>query len=266
MYNNILILIEGIMINDFINSQQTNLNKNGSNKECFLFEDYVLLYGSCKEEELKKLIETSTFLEKKGVAILPTLAYKIVSPPNQLGYTKGYFLQKRAKGTELYNSKMSETEYKKRLNEIAHMSPAQIDLFVSDWLSISEAGLLIDPSKCENFFYSNGRISFIDLNISTHDQPLGVKFAEITNVLLGLGLKSKYKADENNHATILKNVSCSFLKRGLPLTEIQNNILEYDYFMNKDTMNRVITDLAEKQSRNNSLMTGFISKNKVSGR
>ena len=254
------------MINDLINSRQTTHNKNGNNKKCYLFEDYVLLYGSYKEEELKQLIQMSNSLEKRGVAILPTLEYKIVSPPNPLGYAKGYFLQKRAKGTELYHSQMSSEEYQERLNEIAHMSPPQIDLFVSDWLSISEAGLLIDPSKCENFFYSNGRISFIDLNISTHDQPLGEKFAEITNVLLGLGLKSKYKADENNHATILKNVSCSFLKRGLPLTEIQNNILKYDYFMNKDTMNRVITDLAEKQSRNNSLMTGFISKNKVSGR
>jgi len=255
-----------MLINDFINLRQDDYNSGGSNKKCFLFEDYVLLYGSCKEEELKKLIQISNALEQTGVYILPTIEYKIDSQPNELGYTKGYFLQKRAEGEELYDSKMSEETYRKRLNEIAHMSSEQMDKFVSDWITISDAGLMIDPSKCGNFFYSDGKISFIDLNLSHRSKSLGESFSEVSNVLFGLGLKSKYKTDGNDFCNILKNVSRSFLKKGLPLSEIQNITSKYSYFMDENQINSVMTDLSKEQSKNSSLMSSFAWQRKMSGR
>lgn len=246
-------------IDDFINSKQGNHDRNGSNKECFLFENHVLLYGSCKEEELKKVIQITNSLEQKGVAILPTLEYKIDSAPNELGYARGYFLQKRAQGKELYSSKMSEDEYKKRLNEVSKMSTEQMDKFVSDWLTISEAGLMIDPSKCGNFFYSDGKISFIDLNLAKRSKSLGEKFSEVSNVLFGLGLKSKYKTDGNDFMKILENVSKSFLKKGLSLSEIKAITSKYSYFMDKDKIDSVINDLS-KEEASKGLFTRAFSK------
>lgn len=246
-------------IDDFINSKQGNHDRNGSNKECFLFENHVLLYGSCKEEELKKVIQITNSLEQKGVAILPTLEYKIDSAPNELGYTKGYFLQKRAQGEELYHSKMTEDEYRKRLSEISQMSSNQMDKFISDWLAISEAGLAVDPSKCGNFFYSNGRMSFIDLNLSRKSKSLSEHFSNISNVLFGLRLKTQYKTDGNDFMKIIKNVSHSFLKRGLSLSEIQSITSKYSYFMDKDKIDSVINDLS-KEEASKGLFTRAFSK------
>lgn len=255
-----------MLINYFINSKQDDHDRNGSNKKCFLFDNYVLLYGSCKEEELKKLIQIGNSLEQKGVAILPTLEYKIDVPPNELGYARGYFLQKRAQGKELYNSKMSEDEYKKRLNEVSKMSSEQMDKFVSDWLAISEAGLMIDPSKCGNFFYSDGKISFIDLNLSKRSQSLGEKFSEISNVLFGLGLKSKYKTDGNDFMKILENTSKSFLKKGLSLNEIKAITSKYSNFMDESKINSVMDNLSKEKTKNVSLIGSFAQQRKISGR
>ena len=248
------------MIEDFISSKQGNHDRNGSNKECFLFENHVLLYGSCKEEEIKKVIQISNSLEQKGVAILPTLEYKIDSAPNELGYTKGYFLQKRAQGDELYRREMSEAEYKKRLNEISDMSTEQMDKFISDWLAILDDGLAIDPSKCGNFFYSNGKISFIDLNLSRKSKSLANSFSEASNVLFGLGLKSKYKTDGNDFMKIIKKVSHSFLKRGLAFNDIQSIISGYNYFIDKDKINSFIDDLSKEISSTTSLETNLPEK------
>ena len=242
-----------MLINSFINSKQDNHDRNGSNKKCFLFDDYVLLYGSCKEEELKQLIQIGNSLEQKGVAILPTLEYKIVSEPDG-GYAKGYFLQKRAQGSELYNKKMSEEEYKKRLHEVSQMSTEQMDKFVSDWLAISEAGLMIDPSKCENFFYFDGKISFIDLNLTKESKSLGENFSRVSNVLFGLGLKTKYKTDGNDFMNILKKVSLSFLKKGMALSDIKTITSKYTYFMDENKINSVMNDLSKEQSKDVSLI------------
>ena len=239
------------MINYFINSRQDD---HDSNKKCFLFDDHVLLYGSCKEEELKQLIQIGHSLERKGVSILPTLEYKIVSEPNELGYAMGYFLQKRAPGEELYSRKISEVEYRKRLNEVSQMSTEQMDKFVSDWLAISEAGLMIDPSKCGNFFYSDGKISFIDLNLAKGSKSLGEKFSEVSNVLFGLHLKTKYKTDGNDFMNILKKVSRSFLKKGMALSDIKTVTSKYTYFMDENKINSVMNDLSKEQSKDVSLI------------
>lgn len=254
------------MIDYFINLKQNNYNGNGSNKKCFIFENYVLLYGSCKEEELKKLIKIGRGLEQKGVAILPTLEYKIDVPQNELGYTKGYFLQKRAEGKELYNTKMSEEEYKERLNEISCLSTEQMDKFISDWLAISEAGLVIDPSKCENFFYADGKISFIDLNLSCRSKSLGEEFSEVSGVLFGLGLKSKYKTDGNDFVRILENVSRTFLKKGLSFSDIKTITSKYTYFIDEDKINAVMDNLSKEKTKDVSLMGAFAQQRKISGR
>ena len=255
-----------MLIDELINSKQDDHDRNGSNKKCYLFDDYVLLYGSCKEEELKRLIQISNSLEEQGIPVLPTIEYRIVSEPNNLGYTKGYFLQKRAQGTELYNYKMSEDEYKKRLNEVAQMSVQQMDKFISDWSAISDAGLMVDPSKCGNFFYDDGKISFIDLNLASRPQSMEEQFYEVSNVLFGLGLKSKYETDGNDFMKILENVSGSFLKKGMSLDAIKSVAFKYTYFMDKSKIGLVVDNLAKEQSKNNMLTNDLVLHRKTSER
>ena len=255
-----------MLIDDFINAKRDNHGGNGSNKKCYLFDDYVLLYGGCKEAELKSLVQISNSLEEKGVSLISTKEYKIVSEPNELGYTRGYFLQKRAQGTELYNNNMSEEEYKKRINEVAQMSTDQMDKFVSDWLTISEAGLMIDPSKCGNFFYDDGKISFIDLNLASRPQSLEDQFYEVSNVLFGLGLKSKYKTDGTDFMKILENVSSSFLKKGLSLDSIKSISSKYTYFLDKSKIGLVMDNLSKEQSKNSLLTRDLALQCKIAGR
>lgn len=256
-----------MFINYFIKkAEQNTSDKGGGNKKCFLVDDYALLYGSYKEEELKKQIQIGKSLEQQDVNILPTLEYKTDTEPNVLGYVKGYSLQRRAQGEELYNSKMSEDEYKKRLSTVANMSTQQMDKFASDWIAISEAGLMIDPSKCENFFYSDGKISFIDLNVWNNRPSLDEHFLNMSQVLFGLGLKSKYKADENDFAKILTNVSRSFLKKGLPLEDIQKVSSKYTYFMSEGTINSVMNTLSKETSKDTSLIYAMAQKSGISGR
>ena len=232
-------------IDTLIQSSTKDPEKGGNNKKCFLFDEYVLLYGSFKENELKQLIQITQALARNGIAILPTLEYKVTEPPNELGYVRGYSLQQRAKGTELYEINTSEKEYQTRLKEIAEMSTTQMDKFVSDWWSITEAGLMIDPSKCSNFFYSNGQISFIDLNLLHGTKSLQECFLEASNILFGLHLKTKYKPDKTAVVQILQNLSRAFIKNGLSIDDIQTIISKYNYFLSQAQINSVIKNFKQ---------------------
>lgn len=241
-----------MLIDDFINLKKDNIQSGGSNKQCFIFDEYVLLYGSFREEELKKEMSISNNLKKRGIALIPTLEYKIVTPVGQFGYVKGYMLQSRAKGDWLYNRNMKDEEYKKRLKQIANMDDDKLNKFISDWLAIVDAGLQVDPSKAENFFYSNGEISFIDLNLRQGPRPLlKITFLEIASVLTGLGLVSKITSSSEDCIKIVKNVAHSFLLKGLDINQIKKVLSSHSYllgnFINERQIDYIIESLNKEQ-------------------
>ena len=241
-----------MLIDDFINSKKDNIQSGGSNKQCFIFDEYVLLYGSFREEELKKEIAISNRLKKEGVALIPTLEYKVTTPVGQNGYVKGYMLQSRANGDWLYSRNMKDEDYKKRLKQIANMDYDKLNKFIDDWLAIVDAGLQIDPSKAENFFYSDEGISFIDLNLRQGPRSLKIIFLEIASVLTGLGLVLKITTASEDCIKIIKNVASSFLKKGLDVNEIRNVLSSHDYllgnFINKQQIDSFIESLNKKQN------------------
>lgn len=240
-----------MLIDKFIQSETLNQKSGGSNKKCWLFDEYALLYGSFKEDEIKQVSQISNRLESEGVFILPTIEYKIDTPPNMFGYVKGYSLQKRARGRDLYQQKMTQDEYMHQLQAVASMTPRQTEKFVSDWLKIEKAGLMIDPSKCENFFYDNGNISFIDLNLSKKPTPIKTSFLYSFGVLTGLGLRFKYKSDEANlhMVKIAKTLAQSFVKRGMSIDEARAVLSGNSGLPNKKDVEQVIGFLtAQKQA------------------
>lgn len=250
-----------MLIDKFIQSETLNQKSGGSNKKCWLFDEYALLYGSFKEDEIKQVSQIGNRLESEGVFILPTMEYKIDTPPNMFGYVKGYSLQKRARGRDLYQQKMTQDEYMHQLQAVASMTPRQTEKFVSDWLKIEKAGLMIDPSKCENFFYDNGNISFIDLNLSKKPTPTKTSFLYAFGVLTGLGLRFKYKSDEANlhMVKIAKTLAQSFVKRGMSIDEARAVLSGNSGLPNKKDVEQVIGFLtAQKQA---SMMSLEMNKN-----
>ncbi len=223
--------------------------KKGGNKKVRVFDDYVLLAGGFKEDEIKKVILITNVLKDKGIAVVPTLEYKIVYPPNELGYARGYILQPRAKGTEIYNSEMSEEEYEKRLRDIANMDIKKIDRFVSDWLAIENAGLIIDPSKTTNFFYSEEGISFIDLNVKeSKNEPLKVYFLYTCGILTDYLRKLSSEKLAEYIIQIIKKVALCFMQRGLEIKEITEVISSrrLNNSLNKTQIYSVIEFLTKK--------------------
>lgn len=235
-------------IDDLITSITEDPKKRGTNKKCFLLGDYVLLYGSFKETEMKCLMDRTQALAGQGIAVVPTLEYRVDIPSNALGYARGWMLQPKARGAELYRRGMDEAEYADRLREIAEMAPEQTDRFAADWMAITRAGLRIDPSRCENFFYKNGRIEFIDLNLPKRSVEPKMSFAEATNVLMGLGLKSPKYGDVL--ARIVKNVSRSFLKQGVAANDIRDVVSGYDYLLGEERVVSIIRDLTPAKTQN----------------
>lgn len=238
-----------MLIDDFINSKKDNVQSGGSNKQCFVFDEYVLLYGSFREEELKKEMTISNNLKKVGVALIPTLEYKITTPVGQNGYVKGYMLQSRANGDWLYSRNMKNEDYKKRLKQIANMDHDKLNKFIADWLAIIDAGLQVDPSKCENFFYSTKGISFIDLNLRQTSIPLKTTFFEIVSVLTGLGRVST--APNADCVKIITNVARSFLTKGLDINDIKEVLSSHNYLLgdcaDKKQIDSIVESLVKKQ-------------------
>lgn len=205
------------MIKKVTNNQNSDSNRNGSNKKCYIADGYVLLEGRFKEEILKKQMIAEAKLKEEGYPIHPTLAYTIVEEPNAGGYTKGYTLQPQAKGSELFNKNMTTEEYHTRLNEIANLGPKKLEKFVSDYIAIASGNILLDPSKSENFFYTKDGISFIDLNYIDQPRPhdLDGYFGELSTILTGCYLPFKHKTPDEKLLPVLKTLSHIFLEKGL---------------------------------------------------
>lgn len=227
------------MIDKYI--EKSNLNdfsSGGTNKRCFIFDEYVLLksnnyygkYGNTDEKFARDKEKQRTImkeLKENGVNIPLLLEYKRVG-------SFDYELQERAEGEELYTSNMDRSvegqkKYLKRLKDIA-MQPIEFyDKFIYDWNMILKLGLCIDPSKCSNFFYHNGKISFIDLNvmkdgISSLEKAMEDMYYEMACVLCGGGLLYMCKLVSNESSKLIEII---YKKLGEAIVRANGDVSEY---------------------------------------
>ena len=170
-------------IDDYIKlaQERDRFDYRGGNSYCYLFDDVALLYGYNVNkkvmEERKNKIAVAKSLDINVAGIID---YKI----SDNLYSKGWTLQERARGNILhppletffiyseddildnyYRYKSYLEAYFQRLKMYAS-SQNHLDKFVKDWILLESMGLVVDPSKPNNFLYDykNGFI-FIDINI-----------------------------------------------------------------------------------------------------
>ncbi len=222
-----------MLIEKFIELSKNMTNqKEGNNKKCFLFDDYALLSGNFKKEELKKEIEISNKLAKDGVLVVPTLEYFLEKNKDNQGFCYGYILQPKAKGSELFDRNMTKEEFIKRFKEVNLMKEEDLDKFISDALAMLDAGLRFDSSKSGNFFFYKNKISFIDLNLRREYPASYSLLYEFWTILTGGGLKYKdFKVDDKLlidelSINIFKKLFELFLKKKL----LDDEVIDYITF------------------------------------
>lgn len=223
------------MIDEFIErSKEMPISAKGSNKKCYLFDNYALLCGSFVDEEqmVQKKIKQLKALKEQGVNVVCLLETKNIDNIN-------YELQEKAQGEALFpfslkNSENGELNYLKTLVSINSEDLPFYEKMVCDWNTIMEFGLDIDPSKCTNFFYQKGSISFIDLSVMklALDERKKYQYKEMASVLHGGGLlwlcKSVYP--EANQV-----VSSIYKKLGMAVLNTGGNIQEYIQQVDNDS-------------------------------
>ena len=234
------------MIDKYIEMSMTmDNNSHGSNKKCFYFDDYVLLCGNSVDRDNHAISKINVMkeLKEKGVNVVRLLEYKRVG-------NRDYELQERAPGSELYdyhayNSIAGQKQYLSRLKEISMQDDSFYDKFISDWDNILTTGLDVDPSKCNNFFFSNNQIYFIDLNRmgAPYEQRNEYKYMEMAVVLRGGGLPWMCEKVTDEALSIIPII---YQKIGLSIIRMNGDIDTYimqvdpndryglrDFFVNK---------------------------------
>ena len=187
-------------------AQKQESNAHGSNKKCFLIDDYALLKQRFTIDEIESIIPITEELEKKGVNVARTLEFKVtgqyVQDWNKNKSTpiyEGYVLQQRAKGTPLLDrtnwdekNKRYQIDYLKQIDSISKEGQDFFDQFVKGWMEIQESGIRIDPSKPGNFIYEQGKgITFIDLGLSDKKPDILTTVYEQLAVILNLNAYNK---------------------------------------------------------------------------
>lgn len=156
-------------------------------KKCTVYnDDYVLLYISMPvtDEKLDEYIDKLNKLSDSGVNISNVVDYKLVGPSSKFSigsYTKGVFLEKRAKGNcvgDIRNININSDEeidesislylnsINKYLDELEKRSNASSEVYdklINDYLSIFKVGLSPDPKPLNFFFDENIGYSIIDV-------------------------------------------------------------------------------------------------------
>ena len=89
-------------------AEEQESSAHGSNKKCFLIDDYALLKQSFRTEEIESIMRITEELEEKGISVARTLDYKVLSQSvrnwdtdKNVLVSEGYVLQERAQGTPL---------------------------------------------------------------------------------------------------------------------------------------------------------------------
>ena len=177
----------------------------------------------CTDERLDDYINKINKLENSGVNISNIIDYKLVRPKNVLNgnsFTKGVFLEKKAKGNciaDIKNINICESDNIEEiidiylnnidnyLNELEIRSNAGINVFdklIDDYLSVFKIGLSPDP-KPLNFFYDEKEgftiIDLIDVESKSLEGELKNLARMIYIIIFGYGIpKLIYKYNNLN--------------------------------------------------------------------
>lgn len=233
-------------------------NARGENKKCFIIDNYALLRSSYvySQERMETLIRVGRELKEKGINLVRVLAYKIIEGDVP------YILQEKARGEALHNKvkredvtgdrlPIEQQKHLDRLQSLAEERQEIYDKFLSDWLAIQEAGIRIDASNPDNFFYEKGEgISFIDLDglIDPKNKPtLETTFYEMLVALTAktkhdvLGVDSEYKHKLNSILPkICAKVAKSMEKQGMQIEDAISMIDDRFYGIDLDELRSLI--------------------------
>lgn len=187
-------------------AEEQESNAHGSNKKCFLIDDYALLKQSFINDEVEKIMRVTEELKKKGVSVARTLSYKVMdqsvrswNASKEVLVSEGYVLQQRAQGTPLLDrtnwndeNKRYQIDYLRQIDLISREGQGFFDDFVNGWIEIQKSGIRIDPSKPGNFIYEPGKgITFIDLGLSEQETDISTQIYEQIAVILNLNAYNK---------------------------------------------------------------------------
>lgn len=201
-------------------AKEQESNAYGSNKKCFLIDEYALLKQDFTIEEVEKMMQLTEELEKKGVNVARTLDYKVLKQNIRMWNTdkdvtisSGYVLQQRAKGTPLLDgtnwneeNKRYQIEYLKQIDSISKENQAFFDDFVNGWIELQESGIRLDPSKTGNFIYEQGKgITFIDLGLT--DERTDMSYQVYEQIAVIMNLNAYYKCYPEVQQAVDKRLS-----------------------------------------------------------
>lgn len=177
-------------------ASSANFSKSGGNSKCAIIGNYaVLKTGNIPghDDSFPRIIETLQDLKENDINVIPILGYGIAKfgEPfyNGSRYDKGYIVQEKAPGQELLflgalRDKTEEEKHNIVLNYLQTLNSipqAHFDKWVADYKAITDAKVMVDPSKASNFFYDSEKgFSFIDLNFFTQE-PLFDKVDHLGN-------------------------------------------------------------------------------------
>lgn len=153
-------------------------------------DDYVLLNKRmpCTDDELEWYVNSLVDLKNRGVNIASIVDYRLIPGTTSsysngtVNYTKGVFLEERAKGKSLdshsvyllpkkdydFNSVVTQylkmvIEYIEEIELRAQASQEVYDKLVSDCNSVGDLGLMIDPKPLNFFFDKDAGYTIIDV-------------------------------------------------------------------------------------------------------
>lgn len=234
------------VIDDIIQmAEKQKTNAHGSNKQCFLIDDYALLRQKFTTEEIDKTMQICEQLESKGVKVARTLDYKILSQ-NVQGWnadknvlvSEGYVLQQRAIGKPLLDrtnwdeeGKKYQLDYLRQIDSISQEGQEFFSNFVRGWIEIQKAGIRIDPSKTGNFIYEQGKnITFIDLGLSSEKTDIPTTIYEQLAVILNLNAYNKcypeiQQAVDKRLSVIIDKYRNAIIEQGIDM-DVLDRVLE----------------------------------------
>lgn len=198
------------------------LFERGKNQKeiCSIVDDnYVLLSKSmpCTDADLESYISRLTQLKNSGVNIATIVDYKLIentthsfdTKDGKISYTKGVFLEERAKGINLSSktftikTKEDMNDYleavESYLNEIekrARADQSVYDKLLEDYLKINSVNLTPDPKPLNFFFDENIGYTFIDVIDNQMKSNLYL-VRYLCMAAFGFGLPTIHSFDEN---------------------------------------------------------------------
>ncbi len=172
-----------------LNDELFEIGKNSKGICTIVNDDYVLVSKTMPvtDDKLDWYIETLKQCKQDGINIATVVDYRMI-PENchkfkdGVSYTKGVFLEERAKGVSLdsnslyldskknYNFSDVVVDYLRRIDyyisELERRSQASQEVYdklVSDILGLLDHGLMIDPKPLNFFYREDAGFNIIDV-------------------------------------------------------------------------------------------------------